>query len=88
MNDAQTNEIGPGAGPCCYEVGNEVHLALGGEVRRGRIDLAAIAERRLRAAGVAEVRSLGLCTICDARFFSHRREGERAGRQAGLAWLS
>jgi len=80
--------IGPGAGPCCYEVGDEVHLALGGEARRGPIDLAATAERRLRAAGVAEVRSLGVCTICDARFFSHRREGERAGRQAGVAWLS
>jgi YfiH family protein len=80
--------IGPGAGPCCYEVGEEVHLALGGEARRGPIDLAAIAERRLRAAGATEVRSLGVCTICDPRFFSHRREGERAGRQAGVAWLS
>jgi len=28
------------------------------------------------------------CTICDERFFSHRREGARAGRQAGVAWLS
>jgi YfiH family protein len=80
--------IGPGAGPCCYEVGEEVHRELGAEARRGPIDLAAIAERRLRAAGVEEVRSVGLCTICDARFFSHRREGDRAGRQAGVAWRS
>jgi copper oxidase (laccase) domain-containing protein len=28
------------------------------------------------------------CTICDERYFSHRREGSRAGRQAGVAWLS
>jgi len=80
--------IGPGAGPCCYEVGDEVHLALGGQARRGPIDLAATAERRLRAAGVPDVRPLGVCTICDARFFSHRREGGLAGRQAGVAWLS
>jgi polyphenol oxidase len=81
--------IGPGAGACCYEVGEEVHAAFGGIHRKGsRIDLKAIARERLLASGVAEVRDLGLCTICDERFFSHRREGERAGRQAGVAWLS
>jgi copper oxidase (laccase) domain-containing protein len=42
----------------------------------------------LIAAGVAEVRDVPACTICDQRFFSHRREGARAGRQAGVAWLS
>jgi len=81
--------IGPGAGACCYEVGEEVHASFGGIHRDGaRIDLKAIARERLLASGVAEVRDLGLCTICDERFFSHRREGERAGRQAGVAWLS
>src|SRR5438874_7512471 len=35
--------IGPGAGPCCYEVGAEVHAALGGTPRRGPIDLAGLA---------------------------------------------
>jgi YfiH family protein len=80
--------VGPGAGVCCYEVGEEVHAAFAGAHRQGRrIDLAAIARDRLRAAGVAEVRVLGLCTICEERFFSHRREGARAGRQAGVAWL-
>jgi polyphenol oxidase len=80
--------IGPGAGACCYEVGQEVHAALTGEARAGRIDLRAIARRRLLAAGVAEVRDAAICTICDARFFSHRRDGAVAGRQAGVAWLS
>ena len=46
------------------------------------------AHERLQAAGVAEVRDVAACTICDERFFSHRREGVRAGRQAGVAWLS
>jgi copper oxidase (laccase) domain-containing protein len=65
-----------------------VHAALTGVERQGLIDLRAIARRRLLAAGVAEVRELGACTICDSRFFSHRREGARSGRQAGVAWLS
>ena len=80
--------VGPGAGACCYEVGEEVHAAFAGAHRHGRrIDLGAIARDRLLAAGVKEVRVLDLCTICEGRFFSHRREGASAGRQAGVAWL-
>jgi YfiH family protein len=81
--------IGPGASACCYEVGADVHSALTGVQRdRAPIDLRAIARWRLLAAGVSEVRNVDACTICDERFFSHRREGARAGRQAGVAWLS
>jgi YfiH family protein len=81
--------IGPGAGVCCYEVGPEVHAAFAGAHADGRnIDLPGIARERLLAAGVAEVQAVAACTICDARFFSHRREGTRAGRQAGVAWRS
>ena len=80
--------VGPGARVCCYEVGEEVHAAFGDARRQGRrIDLAALARDRLRAAGVADVRVLDACTICDPRFFSHRREGQRAGRQAGVGWI-
>lgn len=92
--------VGPGAGVCCYEVGEEVHAAFSAEVgvgdagptagqyRRGNnIDLRAIAQDRLLAAGVASVSHADACTICDERFFSHRRQGARAGRQAGIAWL-
>jgi polyphenol oxidase len=81
--------IGPCAGGCCYEVGPEVHAALGtGVSERASVDLRAIASARLVAAGVDSVCSAGGCTICDERFFSHRREGHAAGRQAGVAWLS
>jgi purine-nucleoside/S-methyl-5'-thioadenosine phosphorylase / adenosine deaminase len=80
--------IGPCAGACCYEVGPEVHAALGLDAPRGSIDLRAIARDRLLAAGAARVLDVDACTICDERFFSHRREGEGAGRQAGVAWLS
>jgi YfiH family protein len=79
--------IGPGAGACCYEVGAEVQAAFGHAERRGPLDLRGAARQRLHAAGVSEVHDLGICTICDERFFSHRREGARAGRQVGLAWL-
>jgi YfiH family protein len=80
--------IGPGAGPCCYEVGPEVHAALGAAGGRGAVDLAAHARERLLAAGVGDVHVVGACTICEERFFSHRREGAAAGRQAGVGWLS
>jgi YfiH family protein len=146
--------VGPCAGACCYEVGEEVHAAfrardwisggieaavprrsagrseispisdrsamldvpparlrtacdashprpdplnppsiqpraLGGSHRHGaHIDLRAIAHERLLAAGVAEVRDVEGCTICDERYFSYRREGARAGRQAAVAWIS
>ncbi len=85
--------IGPGAGPCCYEVGEEVHAVFGerspGRRGEGRnLDLPGLARERLAAAGVRRIEDVGVCTICDERYFSHRREGPRAGRQAGVAWLS
>lgn len=111
-----TAVIGPGAGPCCYEVGPEVHAAFDAEALHSgmfdsetsrsetshsetshleqaagapdrTIDLKSIARAKLLAAGVNRVDDVGLCTVCDERFFSHRREGANAGRQAGIAWL-
>ena len=86
--------IGPGAGRCCYEVGEEVHQRFashGAEVRQGRrLDLKLVTRRALSAAGVAEVHDVGLCTMCadPSLFFSHRRARGVAGRQAGLVWRS
>ena len=86
--------IGPGAGGCCYEVGDEVHAAFadhGPAARNGRnVDLKVIARRQLEAAGVAAVHDVGVCTLCTdpALFFSHRRDGGVTGRQAGVAWRS
>lgn len=77
--------IGPGIGPCCYEVGEDVLTAL--KVQLSPVDLAEVARRQLRQAGVAEVESAGLCTRCEEElFFSHRRDGG-PGRQGGLVWL-
>jgi copper oxidase (laccase) domain-containing protein len=57
-------------------------------VATGRmLDLAAIATRMLERAGVEQVETSGLCTSCNPELlFSHRRDGERTGRQAGLVW--
>jgi YfiH family protein len=82
-----TAAIGPGIGPCCYEVGDEVRAVFGTEGRT--LDLKAIARRRLEKAGVEEIHDCELCTACDPeRFFSHRRDHGVTGRQAGVAWRS
>jgi YfiH family protein len=85
-----TAAIGPGARGCCYEVGEEVHAQFAGipGARAGKrnLDLPAVAQHQLREAGVAAVHDTGICTICDDRFFSHRRDGGVTGRQAGVVW--
>lgn len=86
--------IGPGIGPCCYEVGEEVaaplRTAFGADVvRDGRLDLWTAAERALRRAGCATVERTDLCTACHPElFFSHRRDAGRTGRQGVLGYVA
>jgi YfiH family protein len=88
--------IGPGAGPCCYEVSEELQRkfqarGLGHRVGTSRrLDLHAIAHRQLSQLGVAEIHYSGVCTICSRkpRMFSYRRQGDAAGRQGALIWLT
>lgn len=90
--------LGPAAGPQAYEIGAEVREAFVADdpgaakafvaTRPGhwRVDLYALARRRLSAAGVAEVHGGNRCTISEpSSFFSHRRDG-RSGRLATLVW--
>ncbi len=49
-------------------------------------DLGGGARAVLEGLQVAVTR-LDACTACDQRFFSHRRQQGRAGRQAGVIWL-
>ena len=85
--------IGPGIGPCCYEVGAEVarpfRAAFGEDVvEDGRLDLWTVAERALQDAGCDAVERSDLCTACDAgRFFSHRRDRGLTGRQGVLGYV-
>jgi polyphenol oxidase len=89
-----TAAIGPGAGVCCYEVGDDLHRRFNAhcqDFRSGRnLDLKAIARVQLMEAGVARIHDTGICTICgDPQLtFSYRREGPDTGRQAAIAWLS
>ncbi|HEX4324070.1 MAG TPA: polyphenol oxidase family protein [Gaiellaceae bacterium] len=86
--------IGPGIGPCCYEVGEEVATPFRDRfgddvVREGRLDLWTSAERALRAAGVEDIRRFDRCTSCEPEtFFSHRRDNGRTGRQGVIAYVT
>jgi purine-nucleoside/S-methyl-5'-thioadenosine phosphorylase / adenosine deaminase len=91
---ALATAIGPGIGPCCYEVGEEVaapfRVRFGDDiVRDSRLDLWTSAERALRAAGVERVDRFDRCTACEPEtFFSHRRDRGRTGRQGVIACVT
>lgn len=93
--------LGPAAGPAQYEIGVEVFDAFVARdwgaasafasTRPGhwRVDLYALARRRLIAAGMAADAISGgtRCTISESgAFFSHRRD-RRSGRIASLVWI-
>lgn len=78
--------LGPGICGACYEVGPEVHEALGEPVPAAPtpVDLGANLARRARGAGVpgGRITRSPLCTLCgQAPLFSHR--GGHTGRQVG-----
>jgi YfiH family protein len=79
--------VGPGIGPCCYEVGETIADAyrarFGGEALRGRV-----AEIVLRDAGVERVERVDVCTACNSEFFSHRRDGGVTGRQGVIGYVA
>lgn len=80
--------IGPSAGPCCYEVSEELaeRFRRAGLAADGRLaDLWESNTRQLEAAGLRRDRVLvsGLCTLCDGRFHSHRRDASGA-RNVGI----
>ncbi len=83
--------IGPGIGPCCYEVGEEVaapfRARFGDEVMHGKnLDLYSATEQALSAAGCGPVERVEMCTSCHPDlFFSHRRDGVATGRQGVIA---
>ncbi len=94
--------VGPAAGPCCYEVSDEVALQLmraGGNLDclrynagTGRLhaDLWRTNERILLEAGIApeHITICGECTVCDDRlYYSHRRQGAARGSLAALIAL-
>ncbi|UCD39130.1 MAG: polyphenol oxidase family protein [Fidelibacterota bacterium] len=91
-HDVELNQakvvIGPTIEQACYEVGSEVveHFspALWQPNSNGRyqLDLAGAVREQLQDAGIAaeKISSLEVCTRCDPRCHSYRREGAQAGR--------
>lgn len=94
--------LGPAAGPAHYEVGEDVFSAFvatdpGAQAafqptRPGhwKVDLYALARRRLLAAGMqaAHIHGGDRCSIGEPQsFYSHRRD-RRSGRMATLAWIA
>jgi purine-nucleoside/S-methyl-5'-thioadenosine phosphorylase / adenosine deaminase len=83
--------IGPGIGPCCYQVGPEVAAPFGERfgpavLHGDRLDLYTATEKALHAAGCGPVERVEMCTSCHPDlFFSHRRDGRRTGRQGVVA---
>ncbi len=91
--------ICPSAGPCCYEVGDEVRQTALESLGPGAawfflerfdrlsFDLWAANIAQLTGAGVAEsnIFNVAHCTICGGeRYPSHRRDGDGAGRFAAV----
>ncbi len=85
--------IGPGAGPCCYEIGPETEALFAPEflIRKdegkARLNLRAALRRQLIEAGIPgeQIETASCCTICETSlFYSHRREGAAAGRMISV----
>ena len=91
---AMTAAIGPCIHSCCYQVDGETAAGFAGRfgdavLPGDRLDLPAAAGDELVAAGLTaeRVHVLDICTCCDGRFFSHRRDGDGTGRQGAIAWI-
>jgi len=88
--------MGPHICASCYEVPDDMAAQAWEQIPATRarsrqatsaIDLGAGAEAVLVGESVTVTRC-DPCTFCDSRFFSHRRDHGRTGRQAGLIWMS
>ena len=93
--------IGPAVGPCCYEVGGDVHAAfvartgdttaaawLGPDRGKYQLDLRRAVSLLLAAAGIRATTLLGPCTACTPSYCSYRRDGSGAGRQLSFVGWS
>jgi YfiH family protein len=94
--------LGPSAGSCCYEVGEEViaqfreryDLPRSAVAPRGRnLDLAGIVTEQLRRAGFASVSAATECTMCHREhddapftFHSYRRDRETRTPVVDVHW--
>ncbi len=86
--------VGPGIGPCCYEVGPDIRGDYrarygSGVVRGSNLDLWEATALALRDAGVESIERTDLCTACHpGLFFSHRRDRGVTGRQGVIGHIA
>lgn len=85
--------IGPSAGACCYEVGDEVVVNFSKEyyvdsqdAGKYKLDLKRINFAQLVEKGVPanNIEVSEACTICDEDFHSYRRDGATSGRMLAV----
>lgn len=90
--------IGPSAKGCCYQVQQDFFQNLNYTYyetmmqRNGNwyFDMLKLLELQMKNSGIDAKQintDFNFCTICDKRFFSHRRQAENAGRQITIARL-
>ncbi len=84
-------QIGPSAGPCCYEVSEDIAIRFetSGGVCAGRmLDLWRSNAQQLQDVGVPknQIYVSGICTICDGRFHSYRADAT-TGRNVAIAMI-
>ena len=71
--------IGPGISKCCFEVGPEVIEAFGEYpscIHGDHVDLKEINRIQLINSGIKEVKVSDICTYCDHRYISYRRDNK------------
>ncbi|MEX1208828.1 MAG: polyphenol oxidase family protein [Acidimicrobiia bacterium] len=80
--------IGPGIGPCCFEVGAEVAAQFPDHRRQTAWGTLSVDLRGDIVAALAglDVWDAGVCTMSDDGYHSHRRD-RASERQVAVAWL-
>ncbi len=85
--------LGPSIQPCCYEVGEEFRQYFPNEIieRAGKlyVDVTKNNYKQLLRAGIKKehIQNTGICTHCNPKYHSFRRDAEESGRMISLMTL-
>lgn len=91
--------VGPSAKSCCYQVKEDFVSSISSEFltrvvnkKNGawyfdNVELLSLQAQAMSIPVEAIHMQYNYCTICDHRFYSHRRQGAYAGRQITIAYL-
>ena len=85
--------VSPSFGPCCAEFRDYKTLLPSAfwqyKIKNNHFDWWAISCRQLQETGIPkhQIELAQICTVCDKRFFSYRRDGKRTGRFGAVITL-